>query len=206
MTLALLLSATAMVSLADSTQHYYATRDVASLAALCAQYSEQPAEWLCRYRLYPLTEDERYLDDLPTDADAFDAPQTLAMISGLWGYRAARASIFTVAKFGRRSNTFLERAKELDPNDPFVLLVEGQSLLFRPNIVGGDKKEALQRFRALQRILPTCGDRGISALEADLWVWYALRRLDDPSAPQLKQDLLNRKPPPLYAAFIADPP
>lgn len=206
MTLALLLSATAMVSFADSTQHYYATRDVANLAALCAQYSGQPVEWLCRYRLYPLTEDETYLEDLPTDADAFDSPQTLALISGLWGYRTAKASIFSVAKFGRRSNTFMERAKELDPNDPFVLLIEGQSLLFRPNIVGGDKKEALERFRTLQRILPTCSDRGISALEADLWVWYALKRLDDPSASQLKRELLDQQPPPLYAAFIADPP
>ncbi|GAB5519229.1 MAG: hypothetical protein RhofKO_14800 [Rhodothermales bacterium] len=204
MTLALLL--TAMVSFADSTQHYYATRDVQSLSALCAQQRGEPVEWLCRYRLYPLTEDEAYLDDLPTDANAFDSPQTLALISGLWGYRAARGSIFTLPKYGRRSTNFLERAKEHDPNDPFVLLVEGQSLLFRPGIVGGDKEEALERFKTLQRVLPHCGDRGISSLEADLWVWYTMKRMDHPSAPDLKQELLDRHPPPLYAAFIADPP
>ncbi len=192
-------------SLADSTQVFYARQNVAALRALLARTEDRALALLCRYRLYPLTQDAAYLDDLPTALETPTARE-LALLAGLWGYRVREASIFQVPAYGLRSNRLLAQAKALDPAEPFVLLVEGQSLLFRPRLFGGDARAALDRFRRLCDVLRRAPDGAISALEADLWVWYALDRLHADEADALRADLLARNPPPLYKTFLLDPP
>lgn len=189
----------------DSTQLYYATRNVSALERACAEAPDRSMELLCRYRLYPLTEDERYLDDLPDELDDASARE-LALLAGLWGYRAARASFPSVIRHGMRASRLMEAAQALDPTDPYVLLIDGQSLLFRPRFAGGDREAALQVFRRLVGSVAAHPDAGISPMEAQLWIWYALDRLGRPEAAALKQRLLGQDPPPLYRQFLIDPP
>lgn len=199
MTLLLLLSL-ALPS-PDSTHVYYAEKDVPALEQLYAQASDRELLLLCRYRLYPLTQDEQYVASLPQDLEAGSASE-LALLSGLWGYRAAQASIPRAIQFGYYADRLLKKAQALDPADPYVLLITGQSLLFRPAFAGGSKEEALGQFRKLRHVLTGRPQEGISALEADLWIWYTLHVMDDPRAPTLRQQLLAHPLPPLYREFL----
>lgn len=201
----LLLALIPMLSFADSTQVYYAEKNVAALQELCAQADTRDADLLCRYRLYPLTQDQRYLDDLPetlTEATA----QELALLSGLWGYRAAQSSLPGLVRNGRRAERLLHQARDRDPADPFVLLVEGQTLLFKPKLFGGDKREALACFERLHATVRARANSPIAPMEAELWIWYTHRRLETDEADAREAALLAQNPPPLYREFISDPP
>lgn len=188
-------------SFADRAQAYYAQKNAQALEALLPQADGRAEVFLCRYRLYPLTEDAAHLGTLPERLDDGTARER-ALLAGLWGYRAARASFLQKIAYGRRSQALLDQARADDPDDPYLLLIEGQSLLFRPALAGGDARKALQRFRRLRAVIRNHPDAGIAPLEADLWTWYALYKLDDDAAPALRQRLLAQDPPLLYREFL----
>lgn len=188
----------------DATQRYYASRDVEGLQALCAGVTDVEDDLLCRYRLYPLTEDEQYLSDLPASLDGGTA-RAQALLSGLWGYKAARAPFHKVPRYGMRAEHLIQQARAQAPDDPFVLLIDGQSLLFKPALVGGDAREALRRFERLHTITARRPDCGVAVVEADLWRWYALDKLDDAGAEPLRRRLLASNPPRLYREFLESP-
>ena len=196
---------TSDAALVDSTQVYYAMQDVEALQRLFARTDDRELALLCRYRLYPLTQDPAYLEDLPTDPENPTARE-LALLSGLWGYRVMKTSVFKVPTYGKRATRLLDEAKAIDPMEPFVLLIDGQSLLFRPKVFGGDKREALHQFNTLSAVLPGTHAPGISLIEAGLWVWYTRTKLKDADADTLRSELLAQNPPPLYKAFLLDPP
>lgn len=187
------------------TQALYAARDVDGLRALCARPATTEQDLLCRYRLFPLTENERYLRELPTELPHGSA-RAQALLSGLWGYRTMRAPFYQLPTLGRRSARLMDAARAADPDDPFVLLVRGQSYLFRPAIAGGDARVALTSFRQLRAVAARDTGCGVSPLEADLWTWYALARLHDPEAPALRARLLAEEPPRLYREFLDQTP
>ena len=197
------------LSFASQVQAHYAQKDADALRALCEREAERgtfdEADLLCRYRLYPLTEDDALLNDIPADLPSGSARER-ALLSGLWGYRAARAPLHKMMTYGRRAERLIEAARTLDPDDPYVLLIEGQALLFKPGFVGGDKGAALGRFRRLREVVERNPECGISAMEAELWAWYALQKMDAAEAPQLRQALLDQDPPPLYREFLLTPP
>ena len=187
---------------AERTQLLYARRDVEALRVACIG-ARGEADLLCRYRLYPLTQDETLLR-LP-ERPSVPTARAHALLAGLWGYRAARAPLVRMPAYGRRTMNLLRHAKALDPDEPFLLLVEGQSLLFRPAIFGGDRRAALGRFRRLKAEVARQPGSGIAPLEADLWIWYTLAKMGDPSAPALRARLLDGAPP-LYRDFLLHPP
>ena len=207
--IALLLTLTMLTadsSFVASTQVHYAQQDAEALQSLLEEADSRFEELLCRYRLYPLTENESLLRDLPEALDDGSARE-LAVLSGLWGYRAARASLFSAIQHGRRSQALLDAAKKKDPDDPYVLLVEGQSLIFKPRLAGRDEEAALGRFERLCVVLEHLkSDIGISMMEAELWHWYAMHRLEIDRAPAVRDELLSAGPPPLYRQFLQDPP
>jgi hypothetical protein len=193
-------------SYGDRVQRAYALQRTDSLRTLLREADARADRWLALYRLYPLTEDASLLDDLPDDLRDGTARE-YALLSGLWAYRAGEASLFSAIRCGRRSMRLLEAARAHDALDPYVLLVEGQSLLYRPAIAGRDVEAALQRFRQLQGVLDAHDDTGIAKLEAKLWTWFALRELGRTGeAKALKSDLLAQDPPALYRQFLLDPP
>ncbi len=185
----------------ERAQTYYAHKNVPALQEMLAGADERAVQMLCRYRLYPLTEDAAYLRALPDELEDASARE-LALLAGLWGYRAAEAPFYKAISHGRRSLDLLEAARARDPNEPFLLLIEGQSLLFRPAIAGGSDEQALDRFRELRRAVAQRPETGISVTEAEVWTWYALRRIDAGAARAMRQRLLSEALPPLYREFL----
>jgi hypothetical protein len=191
---------------ADSVQTLYAQQDAEGLRHLLETAQTREQEWLVRYRLYPLTEDASVVKGLPAELEDGTARE-LALLAGLWAYRAGTVSFLRAFRYGRRSVNFLERAYNRDPQAPYVLLVRGQSLLFRPAIAGSDAEEAAQAFQRLVGILQNHPEAGISRTEAQSWQWLALRECGEAEqARALHADLLSRNPPPLYHQFLTDPP
>ena len=190
----------------QATQHAYAQQHPDVLRSLFKHADSRSDSLLIRYRLYPLTEEAAPLDGIPTSLNE-GTPREYALLSGLWAFRAGEASVLSAMQYGRRSVRLLEQAKSRDPDAPFVLLVEGQSLLFRPSIAGGDPAAAAERFAHLARTVDEEGTCGISRNEARVWHWLALREADQlEKAKNLRRTLRQRKLAPLYEQFLNDPP
>jgi len=202
----LLLFATMTAPFTQATHTAYVQQDAEQLRALLKRASSRADSLLVRYRLYPLTEDEAVLEELPSSLSNGTARE-YALLSGLWAYRAGEASFFSAFRHGRRSTNLLEAAKARAPEDPFVLLVEGQSLLFRPAIAGRSPAAAAKRFARLAKSLKTHDVPGISRNEAQVWQWMALRKAGRTiQAETLWTRLQERELPPLYQQFLEDPP
>lgn len=189
----------------DAAHLAYAHEDPEALRALVELARTREDTLLLRYRLYALTQRPGLIIDIPTDLDSASARE-LALLSALWGYRARDKGLLELYAVGRRTMRLLERALALDPRDALVTLIDAQSLLFRPAIAGGSTRRALARLRELQAQVghaPTCG---VSPLEVDAWLWYALVRSDDPAAASHRAALESQPLPPLYRRFLAAPP
>lgn len=203
--LTLLLFASPSVSPPDTLASLYAHNDSAGLVRLHARAHTASDELLYRYRLYPLTLDTRYLDDIPDESDCRTA-RDFALLAALWAYRAAEAPPWKLPVYGMRSDRLLERARALDPEEPYVLLVDGQSLLYRPGLFGGSSEKALHVFERLRTVLRDRPTPGISPFEPEVWVWYTLQKLGRPNTDRVRDRLLAKNPPPLFRQFLIDPP
>jgi hypothetical protein len=189
----------------DLVHDAYVTGSPDAVRALVRYAETREDTLLLRYRLYALTQSPGLIAELPSDLDSATARE-LALLSALWGYRTSDARLLQLVVYGRRTLGLLNRALEQDPNDALVMLIDGQSLLFRPGIAGGSKERGLERLEALHRRVHTAPACGVAPLEADIWLWYALHRNDEPDAEALRRDLLERELPPLYREFLDAPP
>lgn len=204
MLLILLLAVSLSSSFAQEVQYAYAHQEPEALRTLLAEADSRADSLLVRYRLYPLTEDASVLDGLPSDLSDGSAREW-ALLSGLWSYQAGEASVFRAVQYGRRSANLLEQAKAEDADDPYVLLIEGQSLLFRPAIAGRDVEAAANTFEQLAEQVDAAD--GIPLMEAQVWRWLALKEAGRSEASRtLRQQLLEKDPAPLYRQFLEDPP
>lgn len=189
----------------DSLTHYYAARDAEAIARLHRQAADVEERLLCSYRLFALTRDDAWLRDLPGE-DALASARGLALLSAHWAFRAANAPAWRLPIYGRRSEAILRRAQTLDAEEPYVLLVEGQSLYYKPALFGGDVAAAEARFERLREVIREHTVPGLHPFEADVWVWMAQRKRHDPAAEALRARLLAQQPPPLFRQFLLDPP
>lgn len=204
MILALLVAVSLASPFSQEVQQAYAHQKADALRTLLAEADSRADSLLVRYRLYPLTEDASVLNNLPADLPEGSARER-ALLSGLWSYQAGEASVFRAVQYGRRSASILERAKAQDADDPYVLLIEGQSLLFRPAIAGRDVEAAADRFEQLAS--QAASTHGIPPMEAQVWQWLALKEAGQSAAARtLRQQLMDRDPAPLYQQFLEDPP
>ena len=190
----------------DSLTVYYARQDTARVERLFERRARTREErLLCLYRLYPMTLDREYLRDIPSDAGVSSARE-LALIAAMWAYRASSGPAYRLPIDGRRSERILGRALALDADDPYALLVRGQSLYYKPRIFGGDVAGAKRTFEHLQTVLARRTVPGLHPVEADVWVWMCVRRLNAADGAALRQRLLARRPPPLFRQFLLSPP
>jgi hypothetical protein len=186
---------------ASTVHDTYARMDTTALRALLADVTTREDSLLVRYRLYVLTKDRNMLRRLPEDVPD-GTGRELAMLSALWAYRIPGSAPWNVVTFGRRSSSLLERALADVPDDPLVRLIEAQSLLFRPGIAGGDVRLAVRRLRELRPLAQRDRECGVPVLEVDAWLWYGLRKAEDPEAALLRGRLLAAGPPLLYRRFL----
>ena len=93
-----------------------------------------------------------------------------------------------------------------ETDDPYALLVRGQSLYYKPRAFGGDVAEAQRTFERLRGVLGRTATPGLHPFEAEVWVWMCVRRQNAAQGRALQQRLLARRPPPLFRQFLVDPP
>ncbi|MEM1056379.1 MAG: hypothetical protein AAGI52_12710 [Bacteroidota bacterium] len=189
----------------DSLTHYYVRHDTRAVRRLHRRASSREDRLLVSYRLFAMTQDQDIISNIPSD-DGVRSARQLALISALWAYRAATGPKINLPTHGRRSERILNRASEIAPNDPYVLLVRGQSLLYKPGIFGGDKQEAKETFQRLKRVMRGRTVPGLHPFEADVWIWMCERELDPANARAMKRRLLAQSPPPMFRQFLLDPP
>ena len=193
-------------SVRDSLTVYYARQDTSGVEGLFRRRARSREDrLLCLYRLYPMTLDRSYLRDIPSE-DGVTSARELALIAAMWAYRASSGPAYRLPIDGRRSERILDRALARDADDPYALLVRGQSLYFKPRLFGGDVAEARRTFEHLRNVLARDGAPGIHPFEAEVWIWMCVRRQNATQGAALRQRLLDRRPPPLFRTFLLDPP
>lgn len=183
----------------------YARRDIRGVRRLYESADTQKDRLLAAYRLFAMTRDQSVIRDIPSDEGVNDARE-LALISALWAYRAGTGPKINLPTHGRRSERILNRARGISPNEPYVLLVRGQSLYYKPGIFGGDVREAKETFQELKRRMRGRTVPGLHPFEADVWIWMCERKIDRESADAMKRRLLAQSPPPMFRQFLLDPP
>lgn len=192
-------------SVVDSLTYYYAQHNVVAIERLHRNADTPLERLLCSYRLFPLTNNERWLENLPEE-DELSSARALALLAAHWGFKAQRGPAWRLPTYGRRSEEILRRAQSIDPNEPYALLVDGQSLYYKPGLFGGDVEEARRRFEQLRNALYRNPAPGIHRFEPEVWIWMCLRKLESSGADQLRTSLLNQHPPPLFRHFLTNPP
>ena len=190
----------------DSLAVYYARQDTSGVERLFRRHARtREQRLLCRYRLFPMTLDDGYLADIPSERGVTSARQ-LSLIAALWAYKAANGPAWALPRYGRRSERVLELALARDADEPYALLVKGQSLLYKPRLFGGDPAEAQRTFEQLRTVLRSRRTPGIHPFEAEVWIWMAVRKQDRAQGARLQRRLLARNPPALFRTFLTYPP
>jgi len=94
---------------------------------------------------------DKLLDDHPNNA------QLHSLSGALYGYKIGLA--FYKAPFlGPKSLYHIEKSIELDPSEPMGYIEKGNSLLYRPAALGGDKKKALTFYRKALKLMEARND------------------------------------------------
>jgi tetratricopeptide (TPR) repeat protein len=88
---------------------------------------------------------ERATDVAPKMADAW------ALLSGCYGQMMGINPMQGMS-LGPKSNKAMETAKEHGPDNPRVWIIDGTSDLYAPSMFGGDKEQALKKFKKAARL------------------------------------------------------
>ncbi len=112
---------------------------------------------LAGYRLRTLPSEldkkqkEQYLDEAIDHLEKAielknDFAEAHALLSGSYGMKAS-GGMFAGMKYGPKSNKQIDKALELAPDNPRVLMLDGTGLLFTPSMFGGDTEKAVTQFQ-----------------------------------------------------------
>ena len=94
---------------------------------------------------------DKLLDDHPNNA------QLHSLSGALYGYKIGLA--FYKAPFlGPKSLYHIEKSIEIDPSEPMGYIEKGNSLLYRPAALGGDKNKALTFYRKALKLMEARND------------------------------------------------
>jgi len=105
---------------------------------------------------------EKLLNDYPRNA------QLHSLLGAFCGYKITLA--FYKAPFlGPQTLSHIKKAIELDPTEPMGYIEKGNSLLYRPAALGGDKGEALSFYRKAQKLMES------GEVQACSWQYMLLR-------------------------------
>lgn len=121
--------------------------------------------------------------------------RVMSMRAGLVGYRIA-INPLKAPFLGPESGRLLDAAAALNPNCPYVLTEQGNSLYFRPALFGGDKNKALDLWQKASQIFARQGNTcNWYAVHVRVMVVKAYETLgDDDAAKQQKEALIKEFP------------
>jgi tetratricopeptide (TPR) repeat protein len=98
---------------------------------------------------------DKLLKDYPQNA------QIHSLAGAFYGYKIS-LSFYMAPFYGPKSLSQINKAIELDPNEPAGYIEKGNSLQYRPAALGGDKKEALALYRKALKLMENRNDLSCS--------------------------------------------
>jgi tetratricopeptide (TPR) repeat protein len=117
-----------------------------------------------------------------------------ALLSAAYGQKAG-LGLFSAMQFGLKSNSMMDKALALAPENPRVQMLYGVATYYKPGIVGGSKKKGIEILRKAnqlfvaqasaineQSLLPTWG-------MADSFAWLGVVAMDAGDKPRAKHYL-----------------
>jgi hypothetical protein len=126
----------------------------------------EPTQWLpaywtayCALNSYYTTKDEKFgetaLDKCEVWIDKLaklrpEDGEVAVLTAWYFQARLAASPATGWMRFGGKITKNLEKAKQLNPENPRLYLVEGQNLYYTPEAFGGGKKQALPLFKTSQ--------------------------------------------------------
>lgn len=185
-----ILSADAPVCKSRSADSSYHEMDIESLRQLSANEEDAERRYIL-YRLFPLSKTQADLENLESKLEEGSA-EDFAILSALWAFRSQGANPLKWIRYIRRSDGFLKRALEMDPNDPMVSLIDSQALFYKPKFAGGGKEKALKRLLDLRERIQDSSSCADLLTEVEIWIWTVNKELNPDKARSLKNELLGR--------------
>ena len=162
-----------------------------ALAGFSEQLADARGEWVDYYRAYidyrlsqfagtPKTRARALLNSCIDTLTAMverrpDLAEAHALHATCYG-GSARFYILRAAGRGSSANKALQRALQLGPDNPRVVLQVAESLIFRPAIFGGNKEKAMERLKAAAELFPQWQAPDPEAPvwgEAETWLFIA---------------------------------
>ena len=107
-------------------------------------------------------------------AEAPDNAEAWALLSGVLGMRIGIQPMTRGLRYGGAASRAMNKALELEPGNPRVLLVDGIGKLNTPSMFGGSRKKAMQQFDAALAAIRANGPGRYSWGEADIHVWRGI--------------------------------
>ncbi len=97
-----------------------------------------------------------YLDTLL--AEHPDHAQLHSLAGAFYGYKIS-LSFYKAPFLGPKSLSHIEQAIQLDPTEPMGYIEKGNSLMYRPAVLGADKNQALTLYRKALKLMDSRKDR-----------------------------------------------
>ena len=111
---------------------------------------------------------ESLLEDTPTHAEAW------ALLSATIGMRIGIAPVSRGIRYGATTNSAMNKAVALAPNNPRVLLLDAIGKLNKPSMFGGNKTAAVDGLNRSLEVFAATGTGDYHWGEADAYVWRGL--------------------------------
>ena len=111
---------------------------------------------------------ERLVEAAPDRAEGW------ALLSTTLGMRIGMSPMMRGMRYGPAADAAIEKALELEPDNPRVLVIHGIGLLSKPSLFGGDEDGALEALDAALASVASNGTGRYAWGEADAYVWRGI--------------------------------
>ncbi len=117
-----------------------------------------------------------------------DSAEAWALLSSTLGMRIGIRPMTRGFVYGSRSDAAIERAMQLEPGNPRVLLIDAIALLNKPSLFGGNRDEALARLDSALEQIAANGTGRFSWGKADIYTWRGIAHQREGNAADAAQN------------------
>ncbi len=197
-------AALALVAEDDINRAYYAA-DVSALEGIRSKLNEEEADeaYLAAYvdwrlaGIHASRADEDAVDAVLERGQATledlierapDSAEGWALLSSTYGMRIGIRPMIRGMTMGGKADRAIERAMQLEPQNPRVLIIYAIGKLNTPAMFGGSHDEAVEALEQALAILAANGPGRYSWGEADAYIWRGIARQREGNLEQAAAD------------------
>lgn len=142
-----------------------------------------------------ITSDSAYMKEIYVDSAIHYLEQSVrlkinfgdawVLLSSLYGMKGM-LNYTKITTWAKKFQEAIEKAKEVDPENPLLYYQEGLSLLFRPKVFGGGKDKAKKSFERALELYKKYKDRDLlwGYLECKAFLGYTLESMNQKDSAQ----------------------